>query len=379
MTIFSRGVFVPLFLSLFCQQGIDNRLRYSVIILVSHLFYLLFSAMFHQFMSIKLLIALFVTVVIFFASKRRLADAQLHGPWLYVPALSFLLSALLMVFVDVIALYWLILLPLFLASLLLTYPSKGNKRRHQYILGYSGPIDLSQFVNKEIHQTKTRVEPNLGPSEQPLLSDDELLTNHHQQQQFAHQYSSTSSTSDLGEHIRAKLLGHNSKYTLAAVIAIVITGIVITSLLTTDKPIDITQSNENDHAKALNKPNLERLHPLTMPDDFTLSLSIYDGIFISWQADITNENKVWDITTVQGDKSCELLVFNNDKSYRVMQVNVENQDTYIAAFTPLDSAEILNNIVYRGSFKLCGYDFSLKGTQALIGKNKHYAKLLPSS
>ncbi|OKY25528.1 hypothetical protein [Thalassotalea sp. PP2-459] len=365
---------MPLFLSLFCKHGVDNRIRFSVIILACHICFLLFSAMFHTFIAIKLFSAVVGSIIIFYSSKRRLADAQLHGPWLYVPAVSFLFSACLMTFIDIVALYWLILLPLALASLLLTYPGKAKNIRRKYILGYAGPVDLSIYKDKQVQANQSRVEPNIGGVNQPLIAEAELATNHYQHQ--AHQAKPTNSTSDLGELIRAKLLGKNSKYTLSALAAIVILGIVITSLLSIDKNPEEPEPLISTQPK-LNSKVLERFNPISLPDEFTLSLSAYEGIFISWQADIVEQNIVWELKTGQGDKSCSHLTFNNQKTFRPLQVTVENQDTYIAYFSPLDSPDILNNIVYRGSFTLCGYDFSLKGTQAIIGKSNEYAKLLP--
>lgn len=330
--------------------------------------------MFHSFITIKLLSAIIGSIIIFYTCKRRLADAQLHGPWLYIPAVSFLISACIMTSFDIVALYWLILLPLALASLLLTYPSKAKNVRRKYILGYAGPIDLSIYQEKQQQINQTRVEPNIGGVNQPLIAEAELSTNHYQQQ--THHSKSTSDSIDLGELIRAKLLGKNSKYTLITLAAIVVLGIIITSLLSSER--------EQPQSKPLmpsEQPNqntaLARLSPLALPDDFTLSLSEYDGIFISWQADITEQTTIWELKTGLGDKSCRSLTFNNKEAFRPLQVMVENQDTYIAYFSPLDSPDILNNIVYRGNFTLCGYEFSLKGTQAIIGKNNQYAKLLP--
>ena len=123
---------------------------------------------------------------------------------------------------------------------------------------------------------------------------------------------------------------------------------------------------------------ISRKHPLTMPDNYTLYLSEHQGITINWQADEVSEGLLWSQLTAQGDTSCQQISFNKGESIRTLSVDVgtsagTNTD-YYASFSPLDSKELIQALAFRGSFSLCGYDFSLKGSQAALGTNERYAK-----
>ena len=119
-----------------------------------------------------------------------------------------------------------------------------------------------------------------------------------------------------------------------------------------------------------------RSYPVTLPDNFTVMLSEHKGIIINWQAEQSKESNYWTLETAQGDRSCVDLSFNNGDKVRTMSVLVEQGNEYFAQFSPLDTQQIIKNIAFRGSFSLCGYTFSLKGSQAALGKNKIYAELI---
>jgi hypothetical protein len=44
-----------------------------------------------------------------------------------------------------------------------------------------------------------------------------------------------------------------------------------------------------------------------------------------------------------------------------------------ADFSPLDTQQLIQLIAFKRSFNLCDYDFSLKGSQAALGKHHAYA------
>jgi hypothetical protein len=116
-----------------------------------------------------------------------------------------------------------------------------------------------------------------------------------------------------------------------------------------------------------------------MPDAFSLYLSPYKGLIISWQADEVNNGTLWSQVDVQGDKSCNNIAFsprksNKQNTFRTLNVTVEETTNYYASFSPLDTKELIQSLAFRGKFSLCGYSFSLKGSQSALGKNKHYAE-----
>lgn len=119
----------------------------------------------------------------------------------------------------------------------------------------------------------------------------------------------------------------------------------------------------------------ERNHKITFPDNFSLYASQYGGLTIHWQGEITTLSSVWHIAKAQGDKNCQAIHFNNGEKYAVVNIIVENSLDYFANFSPLDSSKIAKALAFRGSFTLCGYKFSLKGSQALLGKHSYYSDL----
>ena len=118
---------------------------------------------------------------------------------------------------------------------------------------------------------------------------------------------------------------------------------------------------------------------LAMPDNFNLYLSTFQGIIIHWQADQVESGELWSQATATGDESCQAIKFNKGSSLRPLNVLVENGSDYYASFSPMDSKELVRALAFRGKFSLCGYSFSLKGSQAALGKNNNYAHYLDKS
>ena len=46
-------------------------------------------------------------------------------------------------------------------------------------------------------------------------------------------------------------------------------------------------------------------------NNFDLLVSAHNGLVINWQADSTNENKLWDIATAVGDANCQKITFHS--------------------------------------------------------------------
>ena len=107
-------------------------------------------------------------------------------------------------------------------------------------------------------------------------------------------------------------------------------------------------------------------------------LSQHRGISINWQADEVSDTVLWSQLTAQGDESCKVISFNKGEPIRTLSVQVVNSNgtniNYFADFSPLDSKALIQALAFRGNFTLCGYDFSLKGSQEALGKNEQYAQ-----
>jgi len=401
---------VPLLKSLFCYQGFDNRSRFLAISISSYLCFLLASAAFSGTVLLLLTYAL-LTTVIAFTTLRRLNDALLNNKLTLLPSISFALTCIATLLIDSANSYWLLFIPALSSAFFLTYTEK--KQQH-YILGYAGPIDLSTFLQNDNKQTH-RIEPTLAQAgansnvNNPLVQEAVLATNeslqssqqvpweiqeeadkdvHKKALEKVLEKTQSQENQDLGVRIRLALFGgkeqrkelgkevgaKKSRFIIIAVIIalalIVTTIIIVSSFSSTDKIEDVKN-------QIVNKPiESSRLYPLAMPDNFTLYLSKHQGLIIHWQADEVNNDKVWSQTTAQGDKSCKAITFNNKETVRTLDVKVENNSDYYAQFSPLDSKKLIQAIAFRGNFSLCGYKFSLKGSQAALAKNEHYADIV---
>lgn len=114
---------------------------------------------------------------------------------------------------------------------------------------------------------------------------------------------------------------------------------------------------------------------LEMPDGFSVALE-GDVLIMRWLGEQGKTQNIWSLATAQGDKTCRALVFNNGTEYRPMTVDLKADSATEARFSPLDSAGIIADLARRGSIGLCGYKFSLKGSQAILEQNRTFADFL---
>ena len=379
-------IFVPFLQAAFCLKGFDDRSRFFATSTIALLGFIFCSAIFSAYLAISFIILLLLTTVLTLSTKRRLHDAKLNKNWQLVPGALFLLTGGLCLFIESSSSYYLLILPALSTALLLTYPSKGEDSIGKYILGYHGPIDLSAYLH-EANASKThnqRVEPTMAAnytSEQH--HHNEIINEPINEQTITPLPSPDNKQIDIGELIRLKFLNNRKlQLGLIASISLVILAVFITSLS--------TSINEPDNSTAvadLNKSNLlnknasmnvmaNKAHLLAMPDNFNLYLSDYQGVIVHWQADLIADGELWSLSTATGDKSCQTIKFNKGAPLRPLSVLVENGSDYFARFSPLDSKELIRALAFRGKFSLCGYSFSLKGSQAVLGKNTNYAPFL---
>jgi len=373
--------------SLFCLQGVDNRTRFFAICCAVYVIFIMIISAFTGKAFISLAILALFTPILAFTSLRRLKDAKLNKKWLFVPTILFVLTSLIIIFSEKNNSYYLLLISALCLAVLLTYPSvrKKNLLPLNYILGYFGPVDMSEYqqVTHQGKQAKFRIEPTLVGNDSVNLNSDEQAVL--QINETASPYSNGKKQIDLGEIIRLKLLS-NRKAQLAIVIVLTIMLVsvcasILTEYLSNDEEAQVQVRQETNNENINIQNTLERKHLLAMPDNFLLFISQHQGIIINWQADEVSTPLLWSQTTAQGDDSCQQISFNKGNPIRTLMVQVENNTTvtsgvynnYFATFSPLDSKALIQALAFRGSFSLCGYDFSLKGSQAALGKNKQYA------
>lgn len=114
---------------------------------------------------------------------------------------------------------------------------------------------------------------------------------------------------------------------------------------------------------------------LELPDGFSVALE-QDVLIIRWLGEQGKPQNFWSLATAKGDKSCSVLVFNNGTEYRAITVDLLAGSATEARFTPLDTANIITDLARRGSIGLCGYRFSLKGSQAVLEPNRSFGRYL---
>lgn len=375
--------------SLFCLQGLDNRTRFFAIASAAYLIFIILISTLTGKVFISIVILLLLTPVLSLTNLRRLTDAQLNPKWAILSNIVFFLAALVVILSEQNSSYYLLLIPIFCSAVLLTYPSarKTNSVSHPYILGYCGPVDLSEYqqFGHQSTQGQPRIEPTLMGSNSAQLNYQTPISNRPPQWQGNESNFANEQKVDLGEVIRLNLLNNKkAQFAIAITLSIILIGVAISWLMS--EPTDDGASGTSQEVVKLvasTQSVLERQHPLSMPDNFTLFLSQHQGIIINWQADEISTPLLWSQSSAKGEGSCQTISFNKGKPIRTLTVEVEADinvtagshvyNNYFASFSPLDSKALIQALAFRGSFSLCGYDFSLKGSQAALGKNKNYA------
>lgn len=377
---------MPFLQAVFCLKGFDDRSRFFATSMVALLGFILCSAIFSGYLAVSFAMLLILTAVLICSTKRRLHDAKLNKNWQLVPGVLLLLTGVLSLLIENSGSYYLLILPALSTALLLTYPSKNKKAQSNYIFGYYGPVDLSIYQQESVVMKahNQRIEPTLateGTSEQLYINETVV------EQNITPNYQSDDETSskqvDIGELIRLKFLSNRKlQLGIIASVALIFIGVLVNSAFngisqqqTNISNTELSESQEftkNTSVNILTNKN----HLLAMPDNFNLYLSEYQGIIIHWQADQVDNGELWSMLSASGDKSCQSIKFNKGSSIRPLTVLVENGSEYFASFSPLDSSELIQALAFRGKFSLCGYNFSLKGSQAILGKHSQYAPFL---
>lgn len=369
--------------SLFCLQGLDSRARFFAICSATYVIFIMLISAFADNAFISLAILALFTPILALTSLRRLQDAKLNKKLFAIPTILFALTTFIIIFSEQNSSYYLLLISVLCLAVLLTYPSirTNNSARQNYILGYCGPVDMSEYqqASNKGKQATLRIEPS--------LVGDNIVNLNNEEQSILHNHQTTSDSEnkqgiDLGEMVRLKLMNNRkAQVIIIGVLTLVLVGIAISWSMGTSKSESSQTTQPSKEIAEKKQDSLKRTHPLAMPDNFTLFLSQYQGVIINWQADEVDSPLLWSQSNAQGDKSCQQISFNKGNPIRSLTVTVEKSITdssgiynnYFASFSPLDSKALIQALAFRGNFTLCGYNFSLKGSQAALGQNKNYA------
>ncbi len=360
--------------SLFCLTGSDNRRRFIAIHLSCYFLFTVASAVLSFSGLLSFFALLFFVGICTFSTKRRLNDANLNINWLLAPAGSFLITGLIIIMSGYSTSYWLLIFPLVISTLLMTYKSKKDN----HILGYFGNVDLSHYVKQKSAHHESRIEPTFNNNDVPHSQSSSYHETSHTvvQRVETSKNSNFKSDYDIGEAIRLKLFNNkNAVLTITILTILVIMAMIVTAIISSsNEDKNTTQQNNELATKTQSEPAM--LHEVTLPDNFSLLVSSFDGIIIRWEGDSTNIRFLWQQQTAQGDESCMAITFNNGDKIRTLNVIQQNDGDYLAKFSPLDTKVLIRYLAIRSSFKLCGYKFSLNGSQSTLGKHSYYSKFI---
>ncbi|MGX5175090.1 hypothetical protein ACUR5C_13795 [Aliikangiella sp. IMCC44653] len=394
--------------SLICISGCDNGRRFLMISGVVYLLGVSLESALKEALGISLILLLVLASGLLLASVRRVRDAGFNLWLAAAPSLSFLFICVCIGFLEHWSKYILIGLGA-LISVAFGLLSNARKRRNRtYTLGYSGPaLARSSEVVSPIERF-SRIEPNLdvesvteieaedkpGFAEKSAkIANFDISIESHQLDENVHSEALSSEFATSGAQFKKaqiseteasgiqtsglqsiqSWLAQNLKVVFAAVGVVVILGILVISFIQpdTNEPNQFAEMTPQTEVK-------QRLNKIKMPDNYWLMFDQHKALTIAWQGDFGEDQVIWTAATAQGDESCAKIRFENGESYRLLTATRKNSGDYYADFSPLDSQKLVKAIALRSRFKLCGYEFSLKGTQAIIMANKAYASLIQS-
>ncbi|ABO25362.1 hypothetical protein SHLO109777_17265 [Shewanella loihica] len=391
----------------FCRQGVDTSLRFLVISGASLCLIYLFSLLFAGH-GILLLLALPLIAVSLLSASRRLITAQRLLALAVVPGPLLLAASL--VFAEQAWPNWVALILSILAVGFIVSRPQPKTSAPFDSLGYSGPLMAS-------NQRRTRVEPTLAGDSpafahapehalgQELAQDNEpgfeqasAMASDLDAQQvyrsdatkdkyFQASLSQASQPQDrlaqgvntLGEQL-AKLFGISltaiKSHPRGALLGFGCLSLLLGSLFWLGGD-DATEqvAAESEPEKLIAQSSSTNIKQVAMPDGFKVQL---EGkvLMLSWLGERGEPGTIWSLASAEGDSSCKNLTFNNGVSYRPMTVSLLADTSTQARFSPLDTPAIINDIAMRGSLTLCGYEFSLKGSQAALAKEPAFRPYL---
>ncbi|ARD20693.1 hypothetical protein [Shewanella japonica] len=403
------------FASLFCRQGRDNGLRALAIQLSCLVFVLLIALLFSN-SIVTLIAAVLALPICALSTLRRLKDAAKPNTLLAIPVLLLLLFSMSLSFSFPVAVSSIvfILAALTAGGFAWLAAPKTNQRKPAYVMGYFGPhakasVKLGDVRRRQEpvmggeHAFSSMTEDNEqsvydaddvsyepGYQHETVYKDDIKAQQHNIDEQAAYESDDKPTyrvdrgaleSGSLSELLKSWLVwGQNNQKTLMmlakglGVVSVITVIIYLISLLFTNSDVE----QEPVEIAPIEQPAIiSETARVKLPDGFWLILQ-QDILIIRWLGDEGDAQSIWRLDNAEGDKRCAELVFNDGSKFRPMQVDLMADSGTEARFSPLDNAKIINNIAMRGSFKMCGFNFSLKGSQATLSSQPDFAHYLKS-
>lgn len=364
-----------LFQTLICRHGSDSPVRFALISLFAHIS--ITATQLFSIAELTLLSCVLLLPILGLSCLRRLSSSA-QASWLVpIPTIPFLLLSIVLAYSNTTWLIVLMTIFSLLASLFILSLKDTSKDKFQHF-GYSGPVISS---NKKT--TRIRVEPVIDselslatPSHVNETISDEVKPT------ISQTHSWSSSTPNIDKERIDLLLQQwvtwikKSKkilYVTLITMGILIMINMVISLFTNEPRTESDNAITTQPQK--NAKSEIKFEQVDIPDGLSLILT-QQVLTLRWLGESYPEGEIWSQASAKGDKSCSHLIFNNGSQYRPLTV-VSNADTSLSAiFSPLDTAAIIKDVAMRGSIKFCGYQFSLKGSQAALSSNSSFVKYL---
>ena len=360
--------------SFFCVQGDDNPLRYLLISAVLPFVFVLLFLLLEQSIIVGILLSILFSATHALSTLRRAKNAGTNAKWIWIGTLSLFTAMVTLIITAPDLFYPVSFLPIVFALPLFLQTSKTN---HNFIWGYTGPIDLSQYQQQ--YSTVDRIEPKFAGAISDSI-DEQILHSQQSVNSDSNSHLNNTQTSiNYREHLATWVSWLKSRIKLVSIVLTLLIITLATVMMFTKTQTMTPPENEHSYSKqevVAHSTNSERLHQVDMPDNFSIYTNEHKGIYIHWQADEVENKLLWSQSTTLGDNSCQAIAFNNGNTFRTLEVSVEKRDNYFAYFSPLDTQKLLQSIALKARFKLCGYEFSLKGSQSALGKVPHYAQFI---
>ncbi|MPY26475.1 DUF805 domain-containing protein [Shewanella psychropiezotolerans] len=358
--------------SLFCFKGRDNGARFAVISASVYFILALGFVLLGQSAAL-LVLGCLLAPVLGLSAYRRMRDAARPTWYACLILIPLLLFSMTLVYAASLALAVVILVIAVLLSLFFARLAPVGKATF-YHQGYVGPA-----VTTGSSANRRRVEPSLGghvgvadldeyDAEEPHAY--EGVSEEDDQQWKASSPQKFSDSMALKQWTNwAKL---NKKLLLGVVAGLGVLVLIGGLLEALSSDNQVASELVQERSKQVPVPVRGEAK---IPDGFSVLLE-NDVLIIRWLGERRAEGEIWSLASAQGDSSCANLSFNDGSNYRPMLVEYMPDTSIEARFSPLDTQGIISDIAMRGSIKLCGYDFSLKGSQSALAKNAAFIPYL---
>lgn len=364
---------MPFLNSLICIKGSDNGRRFLMINVACYSLIIIFQSILSQ-AAILVIILLIVSTPILLASAiRRLNDAKLSLFIAAIPVIIYLISLFGITYLEGLSRWSLLILATVSTLALSTISHAKIRKSHTYYFGYHGPVELKQPTKNTT--SSSRIEPTIAGKHNQSQHPEINL-----QQEPLHSTKNLNIDDKLQwEQTLGLWVLANKK--LAIIISSTLVILTVLFVLLADDSVEATTPQEpKDPLKKVFVK--KRSNKIEMPDQFWIMLDQNDAMSIAWEgdfksnSDLAEENSYWSAYTGLGDTDCINLHFSLGENIRTLSVTVNNGGDYYADFSPVDTATIIKSIADKDRFKLCGYEFTLKGTRSLLRSNKKYAEYL---